>query len=390
MMSIEKVLIVDDEHLIRSFLGEALQRKGLIVELCENAKTALSLLREKNFDLVITDMKMEKAHSGIELLRFIKEKSPATLVIIMTAYGTIENAVDAMRLGAFNYLLKPFTLDALEILLDKANEHSTLVSENTYLRSLTSGSEIPRKIIAESEAMKKILKEVKVIAKSRASVMLQGESGTGKEVVAHLIHTLSQRDAGPYIRVNCAAIPETLIESEFFGHEKGSFTGAHTKRMGRFELAHKGTLFLDEVTEIPLLLQPKLLRAVQEQEFERIGGTKAVNVDVRLISSSNRNLKEAIDTKVLREDLYYRLNVIPISLPPLRDRQEDIIPMAEYFLERHCQINHKSAKSLAKSAKNKLLSYRWPGNVRELSNVIERTVVLDCASIIEAEHLFID
>jgi len=388
-MGIEKVLIVDDEPLIRRFLAEALQRKGLTVEVAENGRMGLSLFKEKRFELVITDMKMEKALSGIDLLREIKEHNAATLVIVMTAYGTIENAVEAMRLGAFNYLLKPFTLDAIETLIDKASDHSRLVTENTYLRHIAT-SEIPRKIIAESAAMKKILKEALVIAQSKASIMLQGESGTGKEVIAHLIHTHSQREGGPYIRVNCAAIPETLLESEFFGHEKGSFTGAHAKRVGRFELAHKGTLFLDEVTEIPLVLQPKLLRAVQEQEFERIGGVKPVNVDVRLISSSNRNLKEAIETKVLREDLYYRLNVVPICLPPLRDRGEDIIPMAEYFLERHLLLNHKGKRHFSKRAREKLLAYRWPGNVRELSNVIERAVVLDCASHIDAEHLFLD
>lgn len=389
-MGIEKILIVDDEPLIRRFLAEALSRKGFIIEIAENGKQGLSLFKEKGFDLVISDLKMEKALSGLDLLRSVKETAPQTIFIIMTAFGTIENAVEAMRLGAFNYLVKPFTLDALEVLIEKAKEHVGLVSENHYLRQMASSNEIEKKIIAESHVMKQIIKQAITVAQSNASIMLHGESGTGKEVIAELIHNHSLRDKGPYIRVNCAAVPDTLVESEFFGHEKGSFTGAHAKRMGRFELAHKGSLFLDEVTEIPIQLQPKLLRAVQEQEFERVGGSKPLNVDVRIISSSNRNLKEAIEQKILREDLYYRLNVIPIHLPPLRERSEDIVPLAEYFLERHVAFNHKRKKGLTKRAKEKLLSYRWPGNVRELSNVIERSVVLDFAPQIEAEHLFID
>lgn len=389
MMPLEKILIVDDEPLIRRFLSEALQKKGFLVETSENSKAAFSLFKESHFDLVITDMNMEKPFSGIDLLRQIKEHSLATPVIIMTAFGTIENAVEAMKMGAFNYLLKPFTLDALEALLEKVSEHSGLITENHFFRT-KSLEEMPKKVIAESPTMKKIIRESITIAKSKASVMLQGESGTGKEVLAHLIHTHSHREKGPYIAVNCAAIPETLIESEFFGHEKGAFTGAHNKRAGRFELAHHGSLFLDEVTEIPLVLQPKLLRAVQEQEFERVGGTKPVNVDVRIISSSNRNLKEAIDNKILREDLYYRLNVVPLFLPPLRDRKEDIIPLAEYFLQRHLCLNHKSDKELLKDAKEALLAYSWPGNIRELSNVIERAVVLDFSPQISKEHLFLE
>lgn len=389
-MSIEKILIVDDELLIRKFLAEALSRKGFSVEVAENKKEGIALFKEGSFDLVISDLKMEKENSGIELLREVKERSPSTIFIIMTAFGTIENAVEAMRLGAFNYLLKPFSLDALEVMLEKANNQTSLVAENTYLREQAMEKGIQKQMIAESDVMKKIIKQAITVAKSQASIMLHGESGTGKEVLASLIHTHSLREKGPYIRVNCAAVPDTLVESEFFGHEKGSFTGAHTKRMGRFELAHKGSLFLDEVTEIPIQLQPKLLRAVQEQEFERVGGSRPLNVDVRIISSSNRDLKEAIETKILREDLYYRLNVVPIHLPPLRERKEDIIPLAEYFLKRHTAFNHKGNKTLSKGSKEKLLNYRWPGNVRELSNVIERAVVLDMAPSIEAEHLLID
>ena len=245
-------------------------------------------------------------------------------------------------------------------------------------------------IIAESPIMKKLLEEAVRVAKSQASVLIHGESGTGKEVIAGAIHAHSMRASNPYIRVNCAAVPDTLIESEFFGHEKGSFTGANAKRLGRFELANGGTLLLDEVTEIPLNLQPKLLRVVQEQEFERVGGTRPVSVDVRLISTSNRDLKEAIEEKVFREDLFYRLNVVPIHLPPLRERKEDILPLVDYFLGKFCAENGKKKKTLTKKAKEKLVNYPWPGNIRELANVMERVVVLDFGEKIEPAHFTLD
>lgn len=268
----------------------------------------------------------------------------------------------------------------------------SIYEENQYFRQLvsSSGSRPTLKIIAESPIMKQILADVIQVAKSHASVLISGESGTGKEVIAQAIHYNSARVSHPFIKVNCAAMPETLIDAEFFGHEKGAFTGANAKRLGRFELAHGGSLLLDEVTEIPLALQPKFLRAIQEQEFERVGGVKTVKVDVRLISTSNRDILEAVANKILREDLYYRLNVVPIHLPPLRERTEDIIPLAENFLERMCLDNKKALKKLVDSAKKKLLDYPWPGNIRELANVIERAVVLDVSAEIEGEHLLLD
>ena len=388
-MRIEKILIVDDEELMRRFLAEALMRKNYEVTTAGSAKEALICLKKQHYDLLITDMKMPDL-SGIELLRRTKELSPQTLVIIMTAYGTIETAVEAMRLGAFNYLLKPFTPDAIETLIEKAGEHLALVQENIYLREEVSSKRIPSQLVAESPVMRKVLLEAVQIAKSQASVLIHGESGTGKEVIAAAIHAHSLRANHPYIRVNCAAIPDTLIESEFFGHEKGSFTGANQKRLGRFELADKGTLLLDEVTEIPISLQPKLLRVVQEQEFERVGGSKPLAVDVRLISTSNRNLKEAIKEKIFREDLYYRLNVVPLHLPPLRDRQEDILPLTRYFLTKFCAENRRPAKTLSKAAEKKILTHPWPGNIRELANAIERVVVIDSSSQIGPEHLSLD
>lgn len=384
-MPIENVLVVDDEPLMRQFLEETLTRKGFTVDVAKNGKEGLAHLKTKTYDLVLTDMKMPDI-SGLEIVKKTKELSPSTLLIVMTAFGTIENAVEAMRLGAFNYLLKPFTPDAIETLIEKGGEHLALLHENIYLREQLSSKV---EIIAQSPAMKKVLDEAKRVAKSQASVLIHGESGTGKEVIAGAIHAHSLRAQNPYIRVNCAAIPDALIESEFFGHEKGSFTGAHTKRLGRFELAHGGTLLLDEVTEIPLHLQPKLLRVIQEQEFERVGGSRPLSVDVRLISTSNRNLKEAIHSKIFREDLYYRLNVVPLHLPPLRDRKEDILPLASYFLETFCRENRKKRKTLLKEAKEKLLAYPWPGNIRELANVMERVVVLDFDQNVAAEQLSI-
>lgn len=390
-MSIQKILIIDDEALVRNFLAETLRRKNFDIITAENGQKALALIKEMTFDMIITDMKMPDL-TGIDILRKVKELSPSTIVVIITAFGSIENAVEAMRLGAFNYLIKPFSPDAIEAVIEKAQDHISLIEENSSLRQQISsnGSHTHHQIIGESPVIQHILNDVARVAKSNASVFIHGESGTGKEVIAQAIHDQSLRNQGPFIKVNCAAVPETLIESEFFGHEKGAFTGANFKRLGRFELANGGTLLLDEITEIPLQLQAKLLRAIQEQEFERVGGTKPVKVNVRIISTSNRDVKEAIEKKIFREDLYYRLNVVPFYLPPLRERKEDIIPLANYFLEKMCHDNHKEKKFLNEQAKIKLLDYHWPGNVRELANILERAVVMDNASEIKPEHLYIE
>lgn len=385
-MSIEKVLIIDDEIIMRNFLLEAFKRKDMDAIGVDSGEKALKLLQDQHFDLVITDMKMPGL-TGLDVLRKVKELSPQTIVIIITAFGTIENAVEAMKSGAFHYFIKPFSLESLMATVEKAKQHRVLVEENHYLRQQVAHR---RTIIAESPVMQQILREVEKIAASQASVFIQGETGTGKEVIAHLIHYQSPRADQPFIKVNCAAVPDTLVESEFFGHEKGAFTGAASKRLGRFELADGGSLLLDEVTEIPSALQAKLLRVTQEKEFERLGGTKPIKVDVRLISTSNRDVKEAIASKVLREDLYYRLNVIPIVLPPLRERLEDIIPLANYFIEWVCQENHREMKKLSQEAQHKLIRYKWPGNVRELANVMERAVVLNQNPIIQADELFLD
>lgn len=390
-MSIEKILIVDDEMLVRNFLAETLKRKGMDIMTAENGQKAINILKDNTFDMVFTDMKMPDM-TGIDVLRKIKELSPSTIVVVITAFGSIENAVEAMRLGAFNYLIKPFSPDTIEAVIEKAKDHLSLVEENQYLRQQvnTKGGVSELKIVGESSVMKKVLEDVANAAKSNASIFINGESGTGKEVIAHAIHYQSMRSARPFIKVNCAAVPETLIESEFFGHEKGAFTGANYKRIGRFELATTGTLLLDEITEIPLSVQAKLLRALQEHEFERVGGNKVIKVDVRIISTSNRDMREAVEKRCIREDLYYRLNVVPIHIPPLRERKEDIILLAEYFTERMSLENQREPKILTAEAKQKLLQYNWPGNVRELANIIERAIVLNASSKILPENLHID
>lgn len=387
-MPLERILVADDEELIRRLLKTALSEKGIDVHAVENGEEALKCLETGNFDLLITDMRMDKM-SGIELLKKARVKYPDLLVAVMTAFGTIENAVEAMQIGAFHYLLKPFTIDALDALITRAKSQLSLTYENALYRE-ESAALCRSQIIAESLPMKALLKEVLKVSKTNATILLSGETGTGKEIIAHYIHENSERKQAPLVKVNSAAIPETLLESEFFGHEKGAFTGAHMKRIGRFELADKGTLFLDEVTEIPIGLQPKLLRAIQEREFERVGGTKTLSVDVRLIAATNRDPKTAVKEKILREDLYFRLSVIPIFLPPLRDRSEDIIPLALHFLDRFSTQYRKKGKKLTAEAERQLKCYPWPGNVRELANVIERSLVLSEGTSISPDELFLE
>jgi two-component system, NtrC family, response regulator AtoC len=390
-MAIEKVLIVDKEPSHCSFLRDLLRKRKSEVFIAENGSIALEYLNQHLFDLIICDLSIPGT-SGLEILKKAKGQNLQTLVILTTAFASIENAVEAMRLGAFNYLLKPFTTETIETMLDKVQEHIDLLQENHYLREEISTQPDRKKhlLVTESKMLKKILSDVSKIAKSSSSVFISGESGTGKEVIAHAIHAQSHRNLRPFIKVNCAAIPTTLLESEFFGHEKGAFTGAINKKLGRFELADKGTLLLDEVSEIPLELQSKLLRAVQEMEFERVGGIRPIRVDVRLIATSNRSMKEAVEQKLFREDLYYRLNVVPIHVPPLRERKEDILPLAEFFLKRLCEENQKPVKRLSADAKQKLIDYNWPGNIRELANVIERTVVMNATDTLEAHQLYIE
>jgi len=327
---------------------------------------------EAGVDLVITDLRMP-GKDGVEVLSGVKRISPETEVIVMTAFGTVENAVEAMRLGAFDYILKPFSIDELELKVDRALDRGRLASEVQYLKEEDARRTGP--MIGEGEVMRAVQKLIDKVAASASPVLVLGESGTGKELVAREIHRRSARSGGPFVAVNCAALSEGVLESELFGHEKGAFTGAMTGRKGRFELADGGTLFLDEIGELPAAVQVKLLRVLQDTEFERVGGNKTIRVDTRIVAATHKDLKKAIPKGEFREDLYYRLNVISIELPPLRDRREDIPALAEHFLARYARELAKPARMSAEVL-DRLIHYRWPGNIRELQNVLERAVVL--------------
>ena len=380
-MPIEKALVVEDEKLTREFISAALKKLKIEVFTADSVEKAKKLLKKHPFDLLLADLHLPDG-VGLSLLAEFKESHPEGISVVMTGHGSTESAVEAMRLGAFHYLQKPFSIDALEIIIEKAKERLKLQREkNFYEQEL---NQTPPRLIAHGKKMEQLIHDIEQVAKTDATVFIYGETGTGKEVVANMIHSHSQRSGLPFIKTNCAAIPETLLESEFFGHEKGAFTGALQKRIGRFEMANKGTLLLDEVTEMPLALQAKLLRAIEEKEFERVGGTATLHVDVRILSTSNRDPKKAIEQGKFREDLFYRLHVIPLHLPPLRERKEEILPLAHLFLESFSQGRLK----LSKEAEQSLLGYSWPGNVRELKNILERASVLAQGEIVSPALLF--
>jgi two-component system NtrC family response regulator len=348
----------------------------------DNAQAALRLIEDADLDLVITDMKMP-GMSGMELLEASKRRKPELPVIMMTAYGTIEMAVEAMKKQAYDYITKPFQNEELKLTVQKALQNHRLIKENRLLTEALSDRYQYGKIIGKSKPMLEIYDLIRKVAQSKASVLITGPSGTGKELIAKAIHYDSPRKERPFISVNCGALTETLLESELFGHEKGAFTGAISMKKGRFELADGGTLFLDEVGDMPPSLQVKLLRVLQEMEFERVGGTKTIEVDVRVLSASNRKLKENVAEGVFREDLFYRLNVIHIEVPPLKERKEDIRLLVHHFIEKYRQDEGKGKIELAPETWKALYSYPWPGNVRELENVIERAVVLNSGALIE-------
>ena len=376
---IQRVLLIGQEEM-RKELVERLKGRPFELLVAESLPRALDLLQRYPIELIFCDI-------SIDLLKTTQRLTPIPLMILVAALHQTEKALDLVQAGALDYLITPFSTEAFEGALLKAEKK---LHKPPCCDLAVEIGKRREQMIAKSPVMRLIVEDVMKIAKSDASVFISGESGAGKEVIAHAIHLQSKRVKEPFVRVNCAAIPESLIESEFFGHEKGAFTGAISQRRGRFELAHKGTLLLDEISEIPLSVQSKLLRAVQEQEFERVGGTKSLQVDVRFIATSNRNMKEAIEQNLFREDLYYRLNVIPIQLPPLRERREDIVPLAEYFLDHLCNESQLAPKQLSSEAKQKLLDYHWPGNVRELANIIERTLVMNSEELIQAHHLSLD
>ncbi len=368
-----RILVADDEPNMRWVLEKALIKAGYDVEVVEDGLMAVERVLLECPDLLLLDLKMPKL-DGMEVLRKVKIHFPDLIVIILTAHGTTSNAVEAMKAGAFDYLMKPFDIDELLLTVAKALEVENLRQQIDYLKRQVNDDSQWEQVIGKSRSMNLVFELVNRVAPTLATVLLQGESGTGKELVAHFIYALSPRRKGPFIRVNCAALPENLLESELFGHEKGAFTGAHERKKGRFELADRGTLFLDEIGEISLAVQAKLLRVLQERSFERVGGVKTLKVDVRIITATNRDLLSETKEGRFREDLYYRLNVFPITVPPLRERREDIPFLATHFLQR-LNINDQS-KQLSPEVIERLSNYDWPGNVRELQNVLERMAII--------------
>lgn len=381
-MAIERILLVEDDSVVLFNLKEFLSGKGFDVAGATTLASALERIAKESFDLIIADMRLPDG-DATELLKILKNKPPSPPLIMMSGLATVEEALECIKAGAFDYLLKPISPPQLEIVVRKAEQFTQLVRTVHHL----SIDVEEREIIGVSPLIQQLRQLIQRVAKTDATVLIQGESGTGKELVAHALHTQSHRAGGPFIKVNCAAIPDHLIESEFFGHEKGAFTGAINKREGRFELAHGGTILLDEISEISPSVQAKLLRVLQEKEFERVGGTRTIKVDVRVIATTNRNLEESVLKKEFRADLFFRLNVIPIYVPPLRERREDIILLAEYFMKRFSRKHGVKVFELSPESKRLLLDYHWPGNVRELQNVIERAVILCDGHIIEPEHL---
>jgi len=381
-----RILIVDDEKSMRDLLSITLEKEGYDVSSATGGETAIEMLHRDSVDVVITDLRMPKV-DGLQVLRAAKEISPDTTVIMITAVASTESAVEAMKLGAYDYITKPFKLDEVNLIIRNALERKRLRDENLYLRRQLETQHRFENIIGKSSRITEVFDTIRKIADSPSTAMITGESGTGKELVARAIHFNSFRRDKPFVSVNCGAIPEGLMESELFGHLRGAFTGAVSNKVGLFSAAEAGTLFLDEITEIPPLLQVKLLRAIQLREIRRVGDTKDIKTDVRLIAASNRDLEGAVEEGVLREDLFYRLNVIPIQLPPLRDRREDIPLLVAHFMQKFGKELGKDVRGVAPEAMAVLERYHWPGNIRELENVLERAIVLGAGEMLGVDSL---
>lgn len=381
------ILVVEDERLQREVLSELLRKEGFKVFEASSAKEAESKIKSESIDVCLLDLRLPDK-DGLALLPEIKSVNPEIDVIIITAFGSIESAVTALKSGAHDYLLKPISFEDLLLRLKRIEEKRNLISENLILKEALKDSLREEGLIYTSEKMKEIVSLISRVSKTDSTVIVEGESGVGKEIVVKLIHKMSERANYPLIKVNCASIPETLLESELFGYEKGAFTGAYQKKPGKFELADRGTLFLDEIGEMPLSVQPKLLRVIQEKEFERLGGVKPIKVDVRIIAATNRNLEEMVKKGLFREDLYYRLNVVRIFIPPLRERREDIPVLIDHFIEKYSKKHGKNIKGISREARDSLLKYDYPGNVRELENIIERACILSRGEIILSEDIF--
>ncbi len=381
-----KILIVDDEPIKRSILEDELRAAGYSVTTAANPLEAEPVLGKTAFDVVLTDIRMP-GQDGLSFLRDLKKEQPDQPVIVMTAYGTVETAVEAMKLGAFDYIQKPFTSEELLLKLNKLLQYRHLASENEALRRQLALPRAENRIVGRSEVIRALLGRICAVAGTDTTVLIQGESGTGKELVARMIHETSHRGAGPFVAISCASLPRDLMESELFGHEPGAFTGAAKKRIGRFELAHGGTIFLDDVDDIPLQLQVKLVRVLQERAFERVGGESLITTNIRVIAATKRSLPAMVAAGKFREDLYYRLNVVLFLIPPLRERPEDIPLLVEYFLEKLAVRMNRGRLTISPAAVAKLQQHTWPGNVRELEHVLEQMIVLRRGDSFDEEHL---
>ena len=380
-----QILIVEDKDSLRTMLRHALERQGHSVLEARDQPEAVRLLQQ-NPAVVLSDLRLPEG-DGFGVLRASKEFDADTPVIVMTAYGSIEDAVAAMKEGALDFLAKPVDPDHLALLVARALEQRRMVTENLLLKEELAVRRGAPQLVGDDQALRKVFAGLQRAAATDTTVLLEGESGTGKELFARSLHALSTRADAPFVAINCAAIPETLLETELFGHEKGAFTGAVARKPGKFEMAHRGTLFLDEIGDLPLSLQAKILRALEEKRFERVGGTSSVQVDVRLVAATNRGLRAQVAARRFREDLFFRLSVFPITVPPLRDRPGDIPLLARYFVDRFCRDMKKKSIALSPAALEQLVSYRWPGNVRELQNCIERSVILAEGDAIQPRHL---
>jgi DNA-binding NtrC family response regulator len=384
-MPIEKVIVLEDDQIVRKNLENVLRRRRYDVASAATIAAAQEFLSKDNFDLIFLDVRLPDG-DGTDLLKAIQSRPQKPLVVVSTGFGSVESAVECMKSGAFDYLIKPFSNEQIEVTLRKAEEFTQLLKVNQFLTQ--ENDESGQALLGQSAGMENLRQLIRKVARTQATVLIAGESGTGKELVARALYRESPRANAPFIKVNCAAIPENLIESEFFGHEKGAFTGALNKREGRFELAHGGTILLDEISEISPSVQAKLLRVLQERELERVGGNRTIKVDVRVIATTNRNLEQSVEKKEFRQDLFFRLNVVPIHVPSLRERREDVPGLAEEFMRRFARKHGVRVRGFSEDALKALSAHSWPGNVRELQNVVERAVIL-CSEngVLEPEHL---
>jgi len=382
----DKILVADDEQSMREFLDIMLKKEGYKVSLASNGEEVVRLVDDDLFDLILLDIRMPKL-DGISALKKIKANAPETIVIMITAYASADTAIKAMKEGAYDYITKPFKVDEIKLIIKNALEKKNLQKENTLLKQVVRDRYHFGNIIGQSPKMTALYDLLEKVSPTKTNILVAGESGTGKELVAKAIHYNSPRKEKPFVTLNCGAIPESLIESELFGHMKGAFTDAIATKKGLFEVADEGTIFLDEISELPLLMQVKLLRVLQDKEFKRVGGTEDIRVDVRIISATNKDLEEAVKEKRFREDLFYRLNVIQIKLPPLRDRKEDIQILANHFLKKYSEELTKSILRISPEAHQILLNYDYPGNVRELQNIIERAVALESSQELSLNNL---